>query len=228
MPESIEPKSIAALPRAPNRQIVLASRSPRRVELLRAAGLEFSIDPADIDEDSITQRASLAPRDLALLLAREKAGAIALRHPGALVIGADTVVAVGAAIYGKAEDESSARAMLKKLFGTDQRVITGVAVALYVSDFESGELPDRTGRVARSGPLIRSDCAESVVHMRAMSDSDLDAYVRSGAWRGKAGAYGIQDDSVDPFVTLISGEFDNVVGLPVDLTLRLLEESGRL
>ncbi len=221
-----------------DRPIVLASRSPRRVELLQAAGIDFTIDPADIDEESITHNARISPRELAILLATEKARAVALRHPEAWVIGADTVVAVGAELFGKADDNHAARAMLMRLFDTEQSVITGVAVACQRSEAtppdEQNDSRTQTGPRRRADPrgqsdtLIRSDAAESIVRMRAMSPADLDAYIESNDWRGKAGAYGIQDDTLDPFVTLISGGFDNVVGLPVDLTLRLLRESGSL
>jgi len=171
--------------------------------LLRDAGYAFEAVPADVDEEDVP--AGLDPREVAVLLARRKAEAVAARHPGRVVLGADTVVAVGRTRYGKAETPDAARAMLRALGGTEQRVITGVAV------------------VAADGRLT-ADAAEAIVAMRPMSDAELDAYVASGEWRGKAGAYGIQDQDPDgdPFCRITSGEFTTVVGLPMPLVAAML------
>lgn len=193
----------------PERQrFILASRSPRRVELLRAAGYAFETDPADIDESDVP--AGKTPRQIAEHLALAKAQAVARRHPDAVVLGSDTVVAVGDRLFGKAESADEARAMLTALGGTRQSVITGVAVIV----------------PGRPEPDVRS--AESVVAMREMTREELEAYVSGGHWRGKAGAYGIQDHDPenDPFVRLVSGELTNVVGLPIELTRQMLEQAG--
>lgn len=188
--------------------LILASSSPRRVELLREAGFRFDIEPADIDESDVP--AGLSPRELAIFLARGKALAVSERHrsdePPRVVIAADTVVAVGNELFGKADSPETARAMLQRLAGTRQSVITGVAVC-------------RT-----DGTAVASDAAESVVEMKPMTDREIDTYVAGGQWRGKAGAYGIQDHDPanDPFVRLVSGGFDNVVGLPVALAATLI------
>lgn len=180
--------------------------------LLRDAGFVFDIEPADLDESDVPP--GLSPRELAIHLARAKARAVALRHAAdastRLVLGADTVVAVGSELFGKAETPAEAHAMLRKLSGTHQSVITGVAV------------------VSTDGQREVFDAAESVVEMRPMSEAEIAAYVASDQWRGKAGAYGIQDHDPenDPFVRLVSGGFDNVVGLPVGLASRLLESQG--
>lgn len=193
-------------------RFILASASPRRVELLRDAGFAFDIEPADIDESDVP--ASLSPRELAIYLARAKARTIATRHkldhPARLVLGADTVVAVRDELYGKAESPAEASAMLQKLAGTRQSVITGIAV------------------LSTDGQAEQFDAAESVVEMKAMTKAEIDDYVASGQWRGKAGAYGIQDHDPqnDPFVRLVSGEFDNVVGLPVKLASVLIASMG--
>src|SRR4029077_1890495 len=104
----------------------LASRSPRRIELLREAGYEFELDPADIDEENLAH--DILPSDAALHLATSKSDVVAVRHPQDYVLGADTVVAFGDRILGKAADEKEARAMLRLLSGTTHVVITGVAL----------------------------------------------------------------------------------------------------
>lgn len=174
--------------------------------------MDFEVEPADIDESDVPS--GLSPRELAIFLARGKAGVIAGRHrndePPVLVLGADTVVALGPTLFAKAETPSEACDMLRRLAGTRQSVITGVAVA------------------ASDGGFTETDAAESVVEMKPMSDVQIEEYVASGQWRGKAGAYGLQDHDPqnDPFVRLMSGDFDNVVGLPVALATRLLKAAG--
>ncbi len=193
-------------------RFILASGSPRRVELLRDAGFAFDIEPADIDESDVP--ANLSPCELAVYLARAKAMTVASRHlndrPARLVLGADTVVAVGNELFGKADSPADAFEMLRRLAGTRQSVLTGIAVL-------------STDRHAE-----QFDVAESIVEMKTMTTAEIDAYVASDQWRGKAGAYGMQDHDPenDPFVRLVSGEFDNVVGLPVKLATRLLASMG--
>lgn len=194
-------------------ELILASASPRRRDLLAAAGLRFRVEPSDADEDL---DAPLDPEELAEELARTKARVVAERHRGeaALVIGSDTVVAVGGAdgdparVLGKPEDEAEARAMLELLSGTRHRVVTGVCVV-----------------DARDGSDIAAR-ERTWVTMRAITPAEVDAYVASGEWRDKAGGYAIQENA-DAFVTALEeGGFDNVVGLPVERTLALLREAG--
>ena len=189
------------------RRLILASASPRRVELLRAAGFAFDVDPADIDEDDVP--ATMSPENVAAHLARAKAMHVAARHPAdVVVLGADTVVAIGNARFGKAETSAEASTMLRACGGRRQRVITGVAIC------------------SRGESTV--DVATSEVEMRAMSDAELAAYVASDDWRGKAGAYGIQDQDSngDPFVRLVSGTIENVVGLPIDRVIAMLARVG--
>ncbi|HEX8325527.1 MAG TPA: Maf family protein [Tepidisphaeraceae bacterium] len=183
-------------------QIVLASSSPQRVRLMREAGYDFESDPADIDETDLP--AGLDAVGVAKYLALAKARTVAQRHADACVIGADTVVALGETLLGKPADADDARRMLSGLSGTTHRVITGVAV------------------VSPAAEAV--DHSVSEVTMRALTDQELNDYVASGEWRGKAGGYGIQDP--DPFVTCVSGAADNVVGLPMDLVETLLTPSG--
>ena len=192
--------------------MLLASASPRRRELLAAAGLAFELGPVEVDEDLAGFE---DPEGAALELARRKALAAAearlAREPGAalLVLGADTVVAVrrGPAweLLGKPRDEAEAAAMLSALGGTRHQVLTGVC-ALRCPDL-----------------ALACEAERTWVSMRPLEPEEVAAYVASGEWRDKAGGYAIQE-SADRFVTaLAEGGFDNVVGLPVALALRLLD-----
>ena len=190
--------------------LVLASASPRRQELLRQAGLAFVVEPAGVDE---AVAPGTSPQAAALLIAERKARAVAARRSrGDLVIGADTVVALpegkGWLLLGKPEGPEDAARMLAMLAGTRHAVVTGVCVV---------PAPD--------GPA--ASAAETTwVSMRPIAAAEVRAYVASGEWRDKAGGYAIQE-SADRFVgQLTGGGFDNVVGLPVGLTLRLLRRAG--
>lgn len=187
--------------------IVLASRSPQRVTLMRDAGYAFDTDPADIDESDVP--AGLAAVGVARHLALAKARHVAGRHPDACVIGADTVVALGDELLGKPDDANHARRMIRSLSGTMHRVITGVAI------------------VSPAAEVV--DHAESTVTMKSLTDSEIEAYVATGDWQGKAGGYGIQnhlDVDADPFVACTSGPADNVIGLPMELIETMLTPSG--
>ncbi len=190
--------------------LILASASPRRRDLLEQAGVEFVVEPSDADE-SLEDLMEAEPA--AELLARRKALAVAERHRGErkVVLGADTVVALGAGsevqLLGKPVDAADARRLLSSLSGTRHRVVTGVALV----DCSSGS--------------CRSAFERTWVNMRRIEPSEVEAYVASGEWVGKAGGYAIQE-TADAFVTgLEEGGFDNVVGLPVALVLDLLRGS---
>lgn len=196
-------------------RIVLASASPRRRQLLADAGLRFSVRPADVDEnlDSFED-----PSNAALELARRKARAGAQRlgaaAPGRWILGADTIVAVphGVAwrLLGKPADAAEAHAMLEALSRARHQVVTGVCVV-------------------RGTDAVEFAASERTwVTMRAIAPAERAAYVESGEWRDKAGGYAIQENA-DRFVTsLEEGGFDNVVGLPVGLTLELLRRAEAL
>lgn len=168
------------------------------------AGFDFEVHPAEVDEDDYP--AGTMPSDLALSLAKQKAEAIGQRFPDRVVLAADTVVAFGDRILGKPADASDARHMLRLLSGTTHVVITGVAVVHRIANFE---------RAARS---------MSAVRMRPLLEREIAAYVETGLWKGKAGGYGIQDR--DPFVRKVSGDYTNIVGLPMKLVKRLLGDAG--
>jgi septum formation protein len=181
-------------------RLILASASPRRLDLLAQIGVvPDAVEAADIDETPV---AGELPRQNAARLARAKAQAIADRNPGALVIGADTVVACGRRILPKAEDEKTALQCLELLSGRRHRVYGGVAVIL----------PDGS---------LRSRLVETRVRFKRLTSQETAAYLQSGEWRGKAGGYAIQGRAA-VFVANVNGSYSNVVGLPLYETAALL------
>jgi septum formation protein len=183
-------------------RLVLASASPRRLELLRRIGVEpDEIRPADIDESEIPGE---TPRQLAERLARSKAAAITASD--AIVLGSDTVVSVGRRILPKAEDEADARKCLALLSGRGHRVWTGVALTA----------PD--GRMA-------SRLVETRVTFKRLSEDEINAYIASSEWQGKAGGYGIQG-MAEAFVMRLAGSYSGVMGLPLYETANLLRGFG--
>ncbi len=186
--------------------LVLASGSPRRVDLLARIGITPErILPSEIDETPLKDE---LPRQLAARLSRAKAMAVVPQVPQSLVLAADTVVGVGRRILPKAETEQEGRTCLALLSGRRHRVYTGVALAL----------PD--GRV-----LTR--LVESVVTFQRLTQQQIDAYIASGEWHGKAGGYALHQ-SAEVFVRFLSGSHSNVVGLPLHETAQLLRGIGWL
>jgi septum formation protein len=182
-------------------RVILASQSPRRRELLTLIGIKHEVLPADIDE-------SLMPGELpaphAERLARAKAHTIAEREPGAVVIAADTIVVVDGDVLGKPRDSAEAHAMLKRLSGRTHTVLTAIAVA----------------RAAQTESAV-----ESVdVTFRALTDSEITAYIATGEPMDKAGAYGIQGYGAT-IVERVSGDYFSVMGLGLR---RLVELLGRV
>ena len=191
----------AAEPIAP---LVLASASPRRRDLLAQVRLApDAIDPAELDE---TPRSRETPVQHALRLAEEKARAVAARHPGAYVLGADTVVACGRRILPKPHDEPTARRCLLLLSGRRHRVLGGIAVLG----------PD--GKLA-------SRVTESIVTFKRLTPEEIGDYLATREWDGKAGGYAIQGIAAR-FVRALSGSYSNVVGLPLYETAALLAGRG--
>ena len=184
--------------------LVLASASPRRLDLLAQVGVAPDrVDPADIDETPLRDE---TPRRHALRLAVEKARAVAARAPGALVLAADTVVAVGRRILPKAETPEQAAYCLKLLSGRNHKVLTGVAAIA----------PD--GREA-------SRLVETRVQFKHLSDAEQADYLAGGEWNGKAGGYGVQGVA-GGFIIDLHGSYTSVVGLPLYETLNLLTGLG--
>ncbi|MBR12639.1 MAG: septum formation protein Maf [Acidimicrobiaceae bacterium] len=176
--------------------VVLASASPRRLDLLRSVGLDPEVRPADVEE---RRRPGEDPVAMVERLARDKRDAVA--RPGELVLAADTIVVLNGSVLGKPGTPEVAGDMLRRLSGQVHHVVTGVAV---------------------SGPGGTASTAMSTeVAWRALSDAEVDAYVATGEPLDKAGGYGIQGGGAD-FVDSLVGSRDNVVGLPVATALELL------
>jgi septum formation protein len=182
--------------------LVLASGSPRRKELLEQVGLTFSIDVADVDENLEEDR----PASLVEQLSRKKALAVLQRHPGAIVLGADTVVAYEDEILGKPKDEADALNMLSMLAGRVHHVYTGVTIC----SMEEGQ------------PVMDTFHVCTKVSMYDTPRDLLEAYIRTGEPMDKAGAYGIQGMGA-VLVKEIEGDYNNVVGLPVSEVFRRLD-----
>lgn len=191
--------------------LILASASPRRSELLRTAGINFVVNPSPLAEPA-DRPAHVTPRAWAEALAYFKARSVADNTPGAWTLGADTVVACETALLGKPRDTDDARRMLEAQARTPSDVITGVALVQVDSSGPDGAVPavrrrlfnDVTRVWMRDAPRLR------------------ERYLAGDDWRGKAGAYGIQDIG-DELVERIDGSFTNVVGLPMERLTAMLE-----
>ena len=207
MSSSAESGPDGSAPGASGRPLVLASRSPRRADLLRAAGIAFEVRAfPEIDE---TPGAGLSdPREIVRDLAERKARAAQLRAPHELLLTADTLVFLDDEILGKPDDAAEAHAMLTALSGRSHVVATGVAL---------------TGPGGRGRIRFVSDAASTRVRFRELTREEIDAYVRSGEPLDKAGAYAIQGEAAR-FVAGLEGAEDTVVGLPVEVVRRLLAD----
>ena len=181
-------------------RVVLASASPRRRELLALVGIEHDVRPANIDESYLPGE---TPREHAERLAREKASALAL--PDAVTIGSDTIVVVDGDVLGKPRDRDHAQAMLRRLSGRSHVVMTAVAVRW-------------------QGRLV-SGLEEVGVTFRMLTDDEIDRYVATGEPMDKAGAYGIQGYGAT-IVERVEGDYFAVMGLALNLLVRLLRASG--
>ena len=183
-------------------ELILASASPRRRELIARLGVEpVAVAAADIDE---TPHKAELPRVYAARMAREKA--LAVTGGPAHVLAGDTVVALGRRILPKAEDEATARACLKLISGRRHRVLSAIAL----------KSPDGT---------LRERISETIVRFKPLSAAEIDAYIAGGEWHGKAGGYAIQG-SAEGLIAWISGSHSGVVGLPLFETRALLKAAG--
>jgi septum formation protein len=190
------------------KRLVLASRSPRRLSLLRQIGFEPDVMPCEISEDF---NPTLAPAQNAKILALDKARTVACTLSDAIVIGADTIVVIDGAMLGKPSDRADAIRMLERLSGRTHTVYTGFAL------------------VDRPTDLWVSDVEATLVTFRRMTRTEVEEYVDSGSPMDKAGAYGIQDDFGAVFVSRVEGCFYNVVGLPLSkLYTTMTEFQARL
>jgi len=185
-------------------KFILASQSPRRLSLLAQIGITpDDVSPADINEDPIEGE---VPRGHALRLAQEKAAKVAGENSDTIILAADTVVGVGRRILPKAENLDQAKYCLNLLSGRGHRVFTGVAV------------------VKPNGDMI-SRVVETRLTMKRLSAQELQSYLDSGEWNGKAGGYGIQGIA-ESYISKLIGSYSNVVGLPLFETRNLLQGAG--
>ncbi len=192
--------SVAALP-----ELILASASPRRAELMHKAGYHFRVAKSTLHEPA-RRPESVPIRVWPVCLALRKAQSVAnARRRDSIIIGADTIVVHDARIINKAATRRHAEAILRSLSGTTHEVITGLVVL--------------------RGDQCQMESVVSICRMKKLSKRQLHNYLDSNLWRGKAGAYGIQDSPDDPFVELISGEHSNVMGLPLATLQRMLRET---
>lgn len=184
--------------------LILASASPRRLNLLKQIGIiPDRVIPAEVDETPLKGE---LPRDHALRLAVEKAQKVAALAPDAAILAADTVVACGRRILPKAEIEEEARQCLALLSGRRHKVYGGIALLL-------------------PGGRVRSRMAQTTVAFKRLSAQEIESYMTSGEWRGKAGGYAIQGRA-DAFVRTLMGSYSNVVGLALHDTATLLHAAG--
>ncbi len=184
-------------------RLVLASASPRRLDLLARIGVVPDlVDPADIDENVL---AGELPRVHVARLAAAKAATVAVRHADAVVLAADTIVAAGRRILPKADDAAQARACLTLLSGRRHRVLTAVTVI--------------------AGDIVRHRLSTTIVTFKPLTVTEIDSYIASGDWQGKAGGYAIQGRA-EAFVRFLSGSHSGVVGLPLFETRALLLSAG--
>lgn len=182
--------------------IILASESPRRADLLKQIGLEFEVSPSEIEEPQITVAPAIAVQELAVLKART----VAAKFDAGIVIGADTVVVIDGQPIGKPENDAHAIQILRRLSGNQHEVITGVALI----------------DIKRKNEVVWAE--QTAVYFRTLHESEIVAYVRSGEPSDKAGAYGIQGRA-GAFVERIEGCYFNVMGLPLaSLTVHLRKQ----
>jgi len=187
--------------------LILASRSPRRLHLLRQIGLEPQVIPCDVPEDFLPDR---SPAENARELAVAKANAVAVFIDRGCVLGADTIVSIDGQLLGKPTDAHDARRMLRLLSGKIHRVHTGYAL------------------IDRPSGRIMSGVEETFVQFRELPDEEIAEYVEGGSPMDKAGAYGIQDDYGAVFVKRVEGCYYNVVGLPLSAVYSALVELGTI
>lgn len=184
--------------------LILASASPRRLDLLKQVGISpDQVIPADIDE---TPQKGELPKDLAVRLATGKARKIAEAHPDSFTLAADTVVACGRKLLDKSETEDQARSYLHALSGRRHKIYGGISI------------------IAPGGKTV-SRIVETVVQFKKLSPQEIESYLSSGEWKGKAGGYGIQGLAA-AYIKYLSGSYSNVVGLSLYDTIQILEGLG--
>jgi len=183
-------------------QIILASASPRRKQLLSEAGYDFKVIVPDVDESAFSSK-QIDPCGYAEKLALVKARSVAVKFPDNVVLGADTIVDFNGRIIGKASDAKEAEQITRILFSCPHKVITAVAIVALNYNIE----------------MVESDT--TVVYPKKLTDQQIAEHIKSQSWRDKAGAYAIQENG-DEFVEKIDGSMTNVMGLPMELFAKML------
>lgn len=183
-------------------RMILASASPRRKKLLTEAGYKFRVAPSHVDESAFVCRGDTD--EYVRVLALAKANDVARWYPNRLVIGADTIVDFNGEIIGKPIDARDAERITRKLFSAPHKVITGMAIV----------------RINDAIEIVDSDT--TIVYPKKLTEEQISGHIRGNLWKGKAGAYGIQETG-DEFVDRIEGSFTNVMGMPMELFERMLE-----
>jgi septum formation protein len=199
-------------------ELILASSSPRRQELLREIGIPFQVHAANINED---QMPGEPPINYALRLAREKAQAVATQYPQSYVLGADTIVVLNGEVLGKPKDHADAARMLRLLSGHSHEVTTAVSL-IAPSTISPNTIPSE--KVAQ-GTLAETRASTTKVFFREIAEPEIQQYVAGGEPMDKAGAYAIQGGA-SRWTDRIEGEFSNVVGLPLSLVTEMLKATG--
>ncbi|HEY2236274.1 MAG TPA: Maf family protein [Candidatus Angelobacter sp.] len=189
-------------------ELILASSSPRRQELLREIGIPFQVHAANINED---QMPGEPPINYALRLAREKAEAVSAKYPQSYVLGADTIVVLNGEVLGKPKDQQDAARMLRLLSGREHEVTTAVSL---IAPFKVAQ-----------GTLAETRASTTKVYFREIAEPEIQQYVAGGEPMDKAGAYAIQGGA-SRWTDRIEGEFSNVVGLPLSLVTEMLKATG--
>jgi septum formation protein len=184
-------------------RLILASQSPFRLELLKSAGYEVVAIPSDIDEPDPAMFADLQAG--LMHIANVKARAVWMKGAGGLILAADTIGVVAGQVFGKPSDRADARRMLEAISGTVHQVLTGWCLWRSLDQWHVAGVEQTT------------------ITMRAWTNAEFEAYLDSGAWIGKSGAYGLQLPS-DPFVTNIAGSASNVIGVPLERLAQVLAE----
>jgi septum formation protein len=205
-------------------ELILASSSPRRQELLREIGIPFQVHAANINED---QKPEEAPIAYALRLAREKAEAVAARYPESYVLGADTIVVLKGEVLGKPIDHADAVRMLRLLSGQTHEVTTAVSlIAPNALAPNTSVLPHTSApNTVAPGTLAETRASTTKVYFREIAEAEIQQYVAGGEPMDKAGAYAIQGGA-SRWTDRIEGEYSNVVGLPLSLVTEMLRING--
>jgi septum formation protein len=187
-------------------KLLLASASPRRLEIIKGLGFDPIVEPVDLDESIFDDRA-IPERVVALAEAKARLSARTTRFDCRWILGADTLVGLDDSTFGKAENEEAARGMIRSLAGRTHSVATGLCL------------------IDRYGDRAHSILSETSVSFAEMSDMEVDAYIATGEWKGAAGAYRIQD-TASMFIEQIHGSFTGVVGLPIREFYVILQRSA--